>query len=200
MSNISRRDFLKTAGVMTLAVAAAGVLAGCNTANVPAPNAGESTVTTNSVSYTGLYSDKLTVESVGRFNVYNNRDQKVGQASQTVLKVTYTKPDVSTKGTIQDVHVFSENSQVEVYSNMIINEKISDKTGVTSKDMVGGFDAVLNASATKTEKYIVLDMKKDSSYDIKTNDLKIAVSYVDPKTGKVESVILPLSVTASDLY
>ena len=29
MSNISRRDFLKTAGVMTLAVAAAGVLAGC---------------------------------------------------------------------------------------------------------------------------------------------------------------------------
>ena len=34
MSNISRRDFLKTAGVMTLAVAAAGVLAGCD--NKPA--------------------------------------------------------------------------------------------------------------------------------------------------------------------
>ena len=35
MSNISRRDFLKTAGVMTLAVAAAGVLAGCE-GNKPA--------------------------------------------------------------------------------------------------------------------------------------------------------------------
>ena len=29
MSKITRRDFLKTAGVMTLAVAAAGVLSGC---------------------------------------------------------------------------------------------------------------------------------------------------------------------------
>ena len=36
MSNISRRDFLKTAGVMTLAVAAAGVLAGCE-GNVAEP-------------------------------------------------------------------------------------------------------------------------------------------------------------------
>ena len=33
MSNISRRQFLKGAGVATLAVAAAGVLAGCG--NVP---------------------------------------------------------------------------------------------------------------------------------------------------------------------
>ena len=45
MSNISRRDFLKTAGVMTLAVAAAGVLAGCE-GNKPAEVPGE---TTNSV-------------------------------------------------------------------------------------------------------------------------------------------------------
>ena len=42
MSNISRRDFLKTAGVMTLAVAAAGVLAGCegNAAKPEAPVTG----------------------------------------------------------------------------------------------------------------------------------------------------------------
>ena len=39
MSNISRRDFLKTAGVMTLAVAAAGVLAGCNGNAPEAPEA-----------------------------------------------------------------------------------------------------------------------------------------------------------------
>ena len=42
MSNISRRDFLKTAGVMTLAVAAAGVLAGCegNAAKPEVPETG----------------------------------------------------------------------------------------------------------------------------------------------------------------
>ena len=35
MSNISRRQFLKGAGVATLAVAAAGVLAGCSKEDVP---------------------------------------------------------------------------------------------------------------------------------------------------------------------
>ena len=35
MSNISRRQFLKSAGVATLAVAAAGVLAGCSKEDVP---------------------------------------------------------------------------------------------------------------------------------------------------------------------
>ena len=41
MSKITRRDFLKTAGVMTLAVAAAGVLAGCDGAEKPvAPETG----------------------------------------------------------------------------------------------------------------------------------------------------------------
>lgn len=41
MSKITRRDFLKTAGVMTLAVAAAGVLSGCDGAEKPvAPETG----------------------------------------------------------------------------------------------------------------------------------------------------------------
>ena len=35
MSNISRRQFLKSAGVATLAVAAAGVLAGCSKEDIP---------------------------------------------------------------------------------------------------------------------------------------------------------------------
>ena len=35
MSNISRRQFLKGAGVATLAVAAAGMLAGCSKEDVP---------------------------------------------------------------------------------------------------------------------------------------------------------------------
>ena len=35
MSNISRRKFLKGAGVAALAVAAAGVLAGCSNNDIP---------------------------------------------------------------------------------------------------------------------------------------------------------------------
>ena len=82
MSNISRRDFLKTAGVMTLAVAAAGVLAGCEGNTAPAPDAGETEVTTNSVSHTGLYGDKLTIESLGRFDAYATADEKDPVKSQ----------------------------------------------------------------------------------------------------------------------
>lgn len=35
MTNMTRRNFLKSAGVMTLAVAAAGVLSGCNSSKNP---------------------------------------------------------------------------------------------------------------------------------------------------------------------
>ena len=54
MSNISRRDFLKTAGVMTLAVAAAGVLAGCegNTAKPEVPEITQTSVTVGNYTLT----------------------------------------------------------------------------------------------------------------------------------------------------
>ena len=35
MTNMTRRNFLKSAGVMTLAVAAAGVLSGCDSSKNP---------------------------------------------------------------------------------------------------------------------------------------------------------------------
>ena len=35
MTDMTRRNFLKSAGVMTLAVAAAGVLSGCNSSKNP---------------------------------------------------------------------------------------------------------------------------------------------------------------------
>ena len=193
MSNISRRDFLKTAGVMTLAVAAAGVLAGCNTTSVPAPDAGQPEVTTNSVSYTGYFGDKLTIESVGRYNVYNNRDKKELKHSQTVLKVTYTKPDYSTSPSIIGVEVASENGKADLNTaNMAA--KVKDKTGISINDIVDDFDDVLNAKGTKTEKYVVLNVN-----GIKTNNLQVCVAYLDEK-GEAKTLIMPLSVTASDLF
>ena len=148
MSNISRRDFLKTAGVMTLAVAAAGVLAGCEGSTAPAPEAGKPEVTTNSVSYTGLYGDKLTVESVGRFNVYDNLDKETLLASQTLLKVTYTRPQTTATQSVKLTKFTLENGNAvtEVATPVTYNEKISAKTGVKDTDIVAFAD--LNGALT----------------------------------------------------
>ena len=53
MSNISRRKFLKGAGVAALAVAAAGVLAGCSGNDVPIPGVTVKDITVNFVDYDG---------------------------------------------------------------------------------------------------------------------------------------------------
>lgn len=64
MSNISRRKFLKGAGVAALAVAAAGVLAGCSDNNVPGtdvPDVPEVTSKTIDV----IFLDNTTLDAVG---------------------------------------------------------------------------------------------------------------------------------------
>ena len=77
MSNISRRDFLKTAGVMTLAVAAAGVLAGCEGNK---PNEETPIVTGNSVTV-GDYT--LTLKETKLFSVkhYNSDETKPNEVT-----------------------------------------------------------------------------------------------------------------------
>ena len=58
MSNISRRKFLKGAGVAALAVAAAGVLAGCSGNDVPSvPGVTAKDITVNFVDYDGKLID-----------------------------------------------------------------------------------------------------------------------------------------------
>ena len=67
MSNISRRDFLKTAGVMTLAVAAAGVLAGCegNAAKPEVPVVTTNAVTANNYTLTLKDTKQFAVKTYG---------------------------------------------------------------------------------------------------------------------------------------
>ena len=203
MSNISRRDFLKTAGVMTLAVAAAGVLAGCEGSTAPAPEAGKPEVTTNSVSYTGLYGDKLTVESVGRFNVYDNLDKETLLASQTLLKVTYTKPQTTTVQSVELTEITLENGNTAaVVASADIatkyNAKISAKTGVEAADIVdlAGLGTALAAQDYyEVTKYILLDSAK-----IVTNDLKVLITYKPTDSKEVKDLTLPLAVTVNTLY
>ena len=203
MSNISRRDFLKTAGVMTLAVAAAGVLAGCEGNAAPAPEANKPEVTTNSVSYTGLYGDKLTVESLGRFNVYEKHEDKEPKASQTVLKVTYTIPSYTAVGSIVGIAVATEYGQKAVSASFDeIHANLKNKFGIDKDAKIAALNSGTVAvegnfkptNALKVEKYIVLKSK-----DVKTNDLKISVAYTN-ENGDDKGLTMPLSVTASDLY
>ena len=101
MSNISRRQFLKGAGVATLAVAAAGVLAGCSKEDVPViPE-----VTTRPVMVIFM-ADKGNGETV-----------VVGETAKIdVLKTedSVKVADIDKKLLPEDYHLENENAVVEV--------------------------------------------------------------------------------------
>ena len=206
MSNISRRDFLKTAGVMTLAVAAAGVLAGCEGNTAPAPEAGKPEVKPASVSYTDLNGNKLTVESLGRFNIYATVDAKTTGAEQTVLKVTYNKASYATQSLITEVKIFTVGDQeltAKALTDMetptapataIVATQLQDKFKLTGKNVTKDIAAdVLGAANIETVRYVVLDVR-----DYKTNDLKIKVTYTG-EDGEGAPLTLPLSVTMTEI-
>ena len=69
MSNISRRDFLKTAGVMTLAVAAAGVLAGCEGKKPTSPEGEMNQQTNDQTNANKVFGNKETAT----FGEYNHK-------------------------------------------------------------------------------------------------------------------------------
>ena len=94
MSNISRRDFLKTAGVMTLAVAAAGVLAGCE-GNVAEPEKPiEMTDTTVTI---GNYT--LSIKDAKQFSITaTDNNQKTTEARYVVVVGNLLKIDESKTG------------------------------------------------------------------------------------------------------
>ena len=169
MSNISRRDFLKTAGVMTLAVAAAGVLAGCEGSTVPAPEAGKPEVKPSSVSYTGYNGDKLTVESMGRFHVYTNHDAEKPASQETVLKLTYTKPEYSTEASITSVVIKTESDQ-DVVNKATASDFATKKFDLapTNQEDAASITKVFTVAAgtRETTTYAVLDVT-----NVKTNNL-----------------------------
>ena len=95
MSNISRRDFLKTAGVMTLAVAAAGVLAGCE-GNKPTepevPVVTNNSVTVGNFAYTIKETKLVSVKKYDNDNG-NSADSKVKSEDRYVIVLGYLKND-----------------------------------------------------------------------------------------------------------
>ena len=108
MSNISRRDFLKTAGVMTLAVAAAGVLAGCE-GNAAKPEVPE--VTQNSVTVGNFTMSLKNVKQVAvktyETGTGTNETNKVKSEDRYVLAVLSMKAVDESKLTDKDETLFT---------------------------------------------------------------------------------------------
>ena len=110
MSNISRRQFLKGAGVATLAVAAAGVLAGCSKEDVPViPE-----VTTRPVMVIFM-ADKGNGETV-----------VVGEAKIDVLKTedSVKVADIDKKLLPEGYHLENEKAVVEIRKDASKGEHI----------------------------------------------------------------------------
>ena len=112
MSNISRRDFLKTAGVMTLAVAAAGVLAGCegNAAKPEVPETGAKAL--GEVTKVGKF--EFTVNKAVLAEVYTSTSAGPNDAVVTeenrklalVFAVKQTEKDTNAAFTTSNVKVY----------------------------------------------------------------------------------------------
>ena len=104
MSNISRRQFLKGAGVATLAVAAAGVLAGCS------GNAGPDVPDVPGVTTRPVLVIFMKDEGDGKTNVVGETAKIDVLKTENSVKVA----DIDKKLLPEDYHLENENAVVEV--------------------------------------------------------------------------------------
>ena len=104
MSNISRRQFLKGAGVATLAVAAAGVLAGCS------GNAGPDVPDVPGVTTRPVTVIFMKDEGNGVTNVVGETAKIDVLKTENSVKVA----DIDKKLLPEDYHLENENAVVEV--------------------------------------------------------------------------------------
>ena len=182
MSNISRRKFLKGAGVAALAVAAAGVLAGCSGNDVP--------------SIPGVTAKDITV-------IFVDRDgNKVDTTVVKNVKLTETKmnsndvqaPEGYVVGIVGDQFIDWDNQTV-TFTVDKVDKKETDKVtvnyyyrgvaGVDGSETVGTEVLEVEKGATKFNtselKEIPKGFKLDTLGDIAINKFKNVTVYVSRK-------------------
>ena len=179
MSNISRRKFLKGAGVAALAVAAAGVLAGCSGNDVP--------------SIPDVTAKDVTVKFVDR------KGKEVGSTVVKNVKLTETKmnsndvkaPEGYVIGIVGDQRIDWDNQTV----TFTVDKKETDKVtvnycyrgvaGVDGSENVGTEILEVEKGATKFNtselKEIPEGFKLDTLGDININAFKNVTVYVSRK-------------------
>ena len=182
MSNISRRKFLKGAGVAALAIAAAGVLAGCSGNDVP--------------SIPDVTAKNVTVKFVDR------KGKEVGTTVVKNVKLTETKmnsndvqaPEGYVVGIVGDQFIDWDNQTV-TFTVDKVDKKETDKVtvnyyyrgvaGVDGSETVGTEVLEVEKGATKFNtselKEIPKGFKLDTLGDIAINKFKNVTVYVSRK-------------------
>ena len=169
MSNISRRKFLKGAGVAALAVAA-GVLTGCSGNDVPSiPGVTAKDITVNFVDYDGklIGSDLKKNVPVDQYNMNSSEvtapkgyviaivgDSKIDWDNQTV---TFTVKEAS-KATI-NYYCEAENKAVgeEV---LYVDEGATSVNTSTFKKVPAGYEVVLTGDLPINDGYVYAAVRK----------------------------------------
>ena len=170
MSNISRRKFLKGAGVAALAVAAAGVLTGCSGNDVPSiPGVTAKDITVNFVDYDGklIGSDLKKNVPVDQYNMNSSEvtapkgyviaivgDSKIDWDNQTV---TFTVKEAP-KATI-NYYCEAENKAVgeEI---LYVDEGATSVNTSTFKKVPAGYEVVLTGDLPINDGYVYAAVRK----------------------------------------
>ena len=170
MSNISRRKFLKGAGVAALAVAAAGVLAGCSGNDVPSvPGVTAKDITVNFVDYDGklIDSDLKKNVPVDQYNMNSSEvtapkgyviaivgDSKIDWDNRTV---TFTVKEAP-KATI-NYYCYAEGKSVgeEV---LYVDEGATSVNTSTFKKVPAGYELVLTGDLDINGGYVFAEVRK----------------------------------------
>ena len=173
MSNISRRKFLKGAGVAALAVAAAGVLAGCSKDDVPViPEVTAKDVTVKFVDRNGKEVDSIIVKDVKLTETkMNSNDVKAPEGY--VIGIVGDQPIDWKKQTVTFTVDKKDTKKVQVqYYNREGDGEVGTEIVEVEKDAIG-----VNTSLLKE---IPKGYKLDTVGDITIN-YGIATVYVSRK-------------------
>ena len=173
MSNISRRKFLKGAGVAALAVAAAGVLAGCSKDDVPViPEVTAKDVTVKFVDRKGKEVDSIIVKDVKLTETkMNSNDVKAHEGY--VIGIVGDQPIDWKKQTVTFTVDKKDTKKVQVqYYNREGDGEVGTEIVEVEKDAIG-----VNTSLLKE---IPEGYKLDTVGDITIN-YGIATVYVSRK-------------------
>ena len=169
MSNISRRKFLKGAGVAALAVAAAGVLAGCSGNDVPAVPG----VTTRPVTVIFMKD-----EGDGKTNVVGETAKIDVLKTENSVKVA----DIDKKLLPEDYHLENENAVVEIRKDDSKGEYIivfvTDVTVTPTKKTIDVKLLELPNNIIKAKAEVAVDATGVSAADIQLPDgYKLSTDY-----------------------
>ena len=172
MSNISRRKFLKGAGAAALAVAAAGVLAGCSGSGSTVPG-------TNVPDEPGVTSANIHVmftdadgNGISGAKVYDTTALKGAEKYDPSLIPAEALPD-GYKLVSKDLVDIIWKTELEGYVTVAVTEKVTTNTGKHIKVTLN-----IAKNSVDTEATHVLEFNADVGDSISTDDIPLPENYV----------------------